>query len=306
MNESRSKRIFWYTRRGTVVRGPYPAGQITRYILLGRIRDPDEIRCDEDDWQPLDCYPELIPDVMKLPPTEESREKLLMARMREDERRPLDQRDAVAVAQALERRGGHERRREETEEERRYRELKYQVSHSFRSSGQLYRYPIIFTVLVMLGFAIGYALERSKPDVVAPDCAAGPRPGVNWSNCNLSGLQLVRAELIGAQMQSVRLDSAQLADAQLIGADMKYTSLNLSDLRRADLSHARLVGSTLRGTDLRDARLRGADLSYANLSGALVEGADFTGAVLDHAIWIDQKLCGADSLGVCKRYRVSR
>lgn len=302
MIEPKAKRVFWYTRRGSVVRGPYPAGQISRYILLGRIREADELRCDGGEWQALDNYPELIPEVMKLPPTEENRQKLLMARMREDERRPLDRRDTrAASAEALERRGGHERRRKETEEERRYRELKYQLSHRSRSTAHLYRYPVIFTVIVMLGFVLSYALERIEPEVAPPDCAAGPRPGVNWNNCNLSGLRSERAELIGAQMRNVRLDSAQLSGAQLVGADMEYTSLNLSNLQRADLSHARLVGVTMRGTDLRGARLLDADLSYANLSGARIEGADFSGAVLDHAIWIDQKPCGPNSRGVCRQ-----
>lgn len=304
--EPKAKRVLWYTRRGNVVRGPYPAGQISRYILLGRIRETDELRCDGGEWQALDRYPELIPDVMKLPPTEENRQKLLMARMREDERRPLDRRDTrAASAEALERRGGHERRRKETDEERRYRELKYQLSHAPRSTAHLYRYPVVFTVIVMLGFVLGYAMERMKPEVAPPDCAAGPRPGVNWNNCNLSGMRSERAELVGAQMHNVRLDSAQLPGAQLVGADMEYTSLNLSNLQSADLSHARLVGVTMRGTDLRGARLLKADLSYANLSGAHIEGADFSGAVLDHAIWIDDKPCGPNSLGACKRYRVS-
>jgi uncharacterized protein YjbI with pentapeptide repeats len=169
---------------------------------------------------------------------------------------------------------------------------------------QLYRYPIVFSVIVLLGFVISYTLERIEPEVVPPDCAASPRPGVNWNNCNLSGLRSEGAELVGANMHNVRLDSAQLPGAQLMGADMEYTSLNLSNLQRADLSHARLVGVTLRGTDLRQARLLGADLSYANLSGARIEGADFSGAVLDHAIWVDQKPCAPASLGSCRRYRV--
>ena len=305
MTESRQKRIFWYTRRGSVVRGPYPAGQISRYVLLGRIRETDELRCDGGDWQLLGNYPDLIPEVMKLPPSEENRQKLLMARMREDERRPLDRRDTgpAATAENLERRGGHERRRKETEEERRYRELKYELSHTHQSTGHLYRYPVIFSVIVILGFVLSYALQQIEPDEVPPDCAASPRPGVNWNNCNLSGLQSERADLVGARMHNVRLDAAQLPDAQLVGADMEYTSLNLGNLQRADLSHARLVGVTLRGTDLRDASFAGADLSYANLSDARVEGADFTGAILDHAIWIDRQPCVPPSLGVCRRYR---
>src|SRR3569623_1333074 len=36
----------WYVRRGDEVKGPYPSGLITRYVLLGRVRANDEVRID--------------------------------------------------------------------------------------------------------------------------------------------------------------------------------------------------------------------------------------------------------------------
>ena len=76
MSSEKSHRILWHTRRDGVVRGPYPDKQISRYILLGRICKDDELRPDNGSWAPMSAYPELIPEVMKLPPTEENLQKL--------------------------------------------------------------------------------------------------------------------------------------------------------------------------------------------------------------------------------------
>jgi len=40
----------WYTRRGSEVKGPFPIGQIRRYVLLGRIRETDEVSTDGETW----------------------------------------------------------------------------------------------------------------------------------------------------------------------------------------------------------------------------------------------------------------
>jgi hypothetical protein len=81
MKTAKSHRVLWSTRRYGIVRGPYPGKQVSRYILLGRICENDELKPDDGDWASLSAYPELIPEVMKLPPSEENLQKLLMARM---------------------------------------------------------------------------------------------------------------------------------------------------------------------------------------------------------------------------------
>jgi len=306
MKTAKLPRVLWFTRRGGVVRGPYPRKQVSRYILLGRICESDELKPDDGDWASLSTYPELIPDVMKLPPNEENLQKLLMARMHEDERQPSDRRERAPNPPSAElgkKRSGGERRREETDEELRHRLLRYQLSHGAQRSRNLYRYPLVASVLVFLGLALSYALEQTGPEPVLSDCAAKAQPGVNWNNCNQAGLIANNADLVGALISNAHMDTAQLSGAKLAGVNFEYSSLNLSNLRQADLSHARLVGVTLRGADLRNSSLVQADLSYANLSGASIEGANFTGAILGNAIWVDQLPCLPESVGVCKRYR---
>lgn len=305
MSDKPHKREFWYTRRNGVVRGPYPEKQISRYILMGRICELDELRAENGAWAALNQYPQLIPAVMQLPPSDENRQKLIVARLHEDERRPRDRRELQGPLsrEIDERRSGVERRRPETQEALRFRELKYQVSHTPAGKGQLYRYPLVFAALVLLGFILSLLLEKGQPDVPAPDCAASPRPGVNWNHCNLSGLDSRRANLVGAHMRNARLDAANLSGAALAGADLEYSSINLSDFSGADLSHASLVGMTARGADLRNTRFKNANLAYANLSDARLEGADLSGADLSNTIWIDRKPCLAGSVGACKRAR---
>lgn len=308
MSDTKHKRRFWYTRRDGVVRGPYPEKQISRYILLGRICEIDELRPENGAWATLKQYPQLIPEVMQLPPTDENLQKLVVARLHEDERRPRDRREAQGTVSRdiLDRRSGTDRRRPEPEEVMRFRELKYQVSHTRPSNAHQYRYPLVFAAIVLLGFVLSLLLEKTRPDFPVPDCAAGHRPGVNWNHCNLSGLDSERANLVGAHIRNARLDAANLRGASLTGADLEYSSINLSDFSGADLSHASLVGTTARGADLRNARFKNANLAYANLSDARLEGADLSGADLSNAIWIDRKPCLAGSVGACKRAGPSR
>ncbi len=299
------RRTLWYTRRDGVVRGPYPDRQISRYILLGRIRAHDEVCPEGGDWAPLAHHAELVPEVMTLPPTEENLQKLLMARMRADERQPRDRRDQQAPPspQIRNRRSGKDRRRGEEADALCYRELRAAAAQAKQRNQGLYRYPLTLAALVIAGLGLSYLLNRVQPPPVPPDCEAGARPGVNWNGCNLIGQQYPSADLVGANLRNVRLDAADLSGATMTGVDLQYASLNGGRLRNVDLSHARLVGVAAHGADLRFAHLNYANLAYANLSDARLEGADLTGADLSHAIWVDHRPCLAGSVGGCNQPR---
>ena len=55
----------WYLRSHGQVKGPFPAGLVSRYILLGRINDGDEVSSDGNEWIVIRDVPELIPQVLK-------------------------------------------------------------------------------------------------------------------------------------------------------------------------------------------------------------------------------------------------
>lgn len=130
-----SNKQLWYTRRDKEVRGPFPAGLITRYILLGRIIEEDELSVDQVSWQSVSEMPELIPEEMKLDLSiPENQEKLRIARMREDEREATDRRSKQSDGNSAgnHKRSGVDRRKNEPSEVWRHREIKDQLLASLR------------------------------------------------------------------------------------------------------------------------------------------------------------------------------
>lgn len=292
----------WYTRRDGHVRGPFPQRQISHCILLGRIRDDDELSTDRESWLPLRELPQLVPEVMKNVVTDEDRQRLEAARRRADERRGGDRRLGSERLQADngERRRASDRRDEEDEEMLRHRELRRNVLDEGRaadgvSCGRQCRY--LFLTLAVLAVVFSVFTPDSAPS--GADCAAAPAPKVIWNNCKLSGLVAEQADLRGARARNMDLTGARLVGARLTGADLAYTLLHLADLRYSDLGGAQLTGAGLRAADLRGARLVGVDLSYADLREARLEGADLSMARLGNTLWIDGRVCAPSSVGQC-------
>ncbi|WP_455220699.1 hypothetical protein [Kaarinaea lacus] len=145
----------WYTRRDKEIRGPFPAGQITRYILLGRIVETDQLSADQISWQSVSELPELIPDELKLDLNiPENQEKLRIARMREDEREAGDRREKQQKNHAKENnnhvsRGG-DRRSSESSDILRHREIKTQLLESLREKNKQDYIPRILGLMFVL------------------------------------------------------------------------------------------------------------------------------------------------------------
>jgi hypothetical protein len=102
----------WYSRREGVVRGPFSAVEITRYLLLGRIRLADELSTDKTVWSPANHFSEMLPlEVTKLESWDDY-QKLLEARFQVDERKAERrcQHDHYSESVNLERRHGKDRR----------------------------------------------------------------------------------------------------------------------------------------------------------------------------------------------------
>ena len=91
-----TQRHLWYVRKGGQTNGPFPPGKIAREILLGRLRKKDEVSADREHWQHPSAVPQLVPEVMKHTDTEQGRQFLLLARLREDERQHERRRAAYA------------------------------------------------------------------------------------------------------------------------------------------------------------------------------------------------------------------
>ncbi len=276
----------WYIRRGRQVKGPFPAGQISQYLVLGRMVLTDEVSQDRETWRPVGSVPDLVPEVLRADPDDpEARERLEAARRWADERRGAD---------AGPWSGGERRAGAAAVHPRPVPAGEGRVSGSWQRLVALGAGAAIMALAVWLGVTL-----PSANLVSVARCDAPPAPGVNWSYCRLSGLQAPEARLNGALLNSVELNGARLTGADLREADLSYADLSNARLVRADLAGARLKGASLRGADLAGADLRGADLSYADLGQARLEGALLEGARLDHAVWTDGRRCRQDSRGTC-------
>lgn len=299
-----AKRL-WYTRRGGQVRGPFPAGLVSRYILLGRVHEGDELSADREEWQPLSAFPQLLPSVFRGPGAQadedERLQRLKDARRWEDERSGMDRRDRAEGAGefAQQRRRFSDRRQPEPVELVQHRLTKVHLRSVAAPRRERYL-PQLLIALVLLGGVglLAYYYPSITPNP-ASECQAPPRPGVNWSNCALEGAALSGQDLRGALLRNANLGGADLRQTQMPGNDLSYSNLNFSDLSDAELSRAKMKGVNLRNANLANTHLTGADLSYADLTGANLEGADISGANLENAIWVDQTLCGPGSIGQC-------
>jgi len=164
MTDKMKNNQLWYTRRDREIRGPFPAGLITRYILLGRVREEDEISTDQISWQSVKDSPDLIPDEMKLDLSkEENREKLRIARMREDEREIGDRRAqqiAIESEKYKNKRSGVERRGDESADEIRHRELKTRLLQTLRREEQRNYIPRLAGLMLVLAAIILFAFSH--------------------------------------------------------------------------------------------------------------------------------------------------
>jgi uncharacterized protein YjbI with pentapeptide repeats len=91
------------------------------------------------------------------------------------------------------------------------------------------------------------------------------------------------SQLISTPHPVIRLSGANLTRAYLRGADLNKADLQGVGLSEADLSGATLVKVDLSGANLSDAHLNYATLVEADLSGANLSGADLQGAGLERA-----------------------
>lgn len=287
--------MLWYVRNENKVIGPFPTGQIQQAILLGRISAQAEVSQDKEEWRPLRLCPQLIPDVLKGDVNDEHvRERLAAARRWADERR-YERR----VGDDDPARKGPGRRLQESYVTLGYRDHRESVARTLQPARERVVAVMLF-VVILLG-AGGYAAFHWVPQQPStPQCNAKAAPGINWRECNKTGMQLLNTDLSHAELNSTNLQGANLFGSQFRQADVSYADLSNSNLSFTDFQHARLKGANLRAADLSQADFSGADLSYADLQDAKLVDTDFGKANLSHAIWINGQTCLAESIGVCR------
>jgi pentapeptide repeat protein len=291
-----TERRLWFVRRNGEIRGPFLTAQITRNILLGRLRPDDELSPDEQSWQPVSKHKELYPDVMNETPVDEK--KLELAKVQVDERVIEQRRHKENMAQ--ERRRTRERRGTESEAMLVHRKNRKTLNESYKnklSRPKLPTFSIVFLIVVIVVF--GFVLKPEKQKSLI-DCSLPASAGVNWRNCHFIKLNAENQNLNSAILTDAILNESNLLGVNLSNSDIAYAEIRASDLSYANLEGARLIGANLKQTDLRYANLKDADLSYADLSGALLAGANMSNAQFDNTIWTDGQICKKGSVGSCQ------
>lgn len=299
MSERHRDHRLWYTRREGRVRGPFPEPVIESHILLGRLREDDQLSRDREDWKQLSQLPDLIPEVMRRVVTDEDRARLEQARLHADER-VADRRDNSTDWDGPNRRRDDRRRAEPKQVVHHRRAWSAMRRELYGDKRPLARPMLGIALVVAVAIGLFVWFVPTQYETSLPDCSADAAPGVNWSYCHLEGLQAQGADLRGANLANANLTGADLERSRLRAGDLSYANLGAANLRGADLAEARLTGAVLSRANLDQTDLRSADLSYANLLGARLERADLSRAVLAQAIWVDGKLCSPDSVGTCR------
>ena len=138
----------------------------------------------------------------------------------------------------------------------------------------------LLTISYTLSGATYTVTSGLTQDILDISGQAHPYSGPNLSSfVNIPYAELYRADLTGAELVRADLFSANLARADLTGANLYRANLNLTNMRGADL-----IGANLFGAEFYFAILTGADLTGADL-----EAASFVST----AIWTNSNLYGA-------------
>ena len=281
----------WYIRSQTdgEVRGPFPGGQISQEMLLGRHKLDDEVSHDKEEWLRIREVPELLPEIFTENRDDPNfKNRLAAARRWADERRGVADIDEQSERRASE--------SYESEEIKRLHRLAMQAKKKSSPMATFVQLSFVFLAIVIV---VVLAFQYSPEDKNASDCSAPATQGVNWSGCNLSGAQLLKEKLIAANLMNTNLQTANLYESDLSHANLKFSQLHLSNAKYVNFTKANLTGASFMGADLSGAIFSQADLSYANFRDANITSTDFSQARLDNAIWIDGRICGTNSIGSC-------
>ncbi|WP_084760462.1 pentapeptide repeat-containing protein [Nocardia mangyaensis] len=109
---------------------------------------------------------------------------------------------------------------------------------------------------------------------------------LDFSGADLSGLSLIEAWFMGADLSDVRLADADLYRAWLNSARLDRAVLDGADIRKVEARGCSAVGAKIRGSDVRsavleDSDLRDADFSGSDLRQASLDDSDLRNARLD-------------------------
>jgi len=121
---------------------------------------------------------------------------------------------------------------------------------------------------------------------------------IDWSNCNLFGLDLSNRELSDATLVRSNLYLADLHNTNLSGADLSYSQIYKADISDTNFTYANLSYANFCGANNPLFDFTGADLSYAAFDNAFLINATLTGAIIKHTNFYNSTLANVDLSGM--------
>lgn len=119
---------------------------------------------------------------------------------------------------------------------------------------------------------------------------------INLVGADLNGANLIDAELSAADLRNANLGGAKLTRANLRSVNLQGANLSGANLDHAHLHEANLKGANLSGTSLCDAILYEADLKEVNLCEASLRNANLIRASMSRVYAPKTKFNGASLL----------
>jgi len=290
----------WYIRKKDKTTGPFPSGQISQLLVVGRLSIDDEVSHDKEKWTVIKDIPSLIPDVLTDANGENTEpgqaERLAAARRWADERRE-ERRDENPKTPGRSSKG---RRSSENRQDIEYRNRRESIYKQFRERPQRAFSTLVIFIVVIIAVVWGSFNYSPLVLIDEPDCTEAARKGVNWRNCNKHLLIAIRADISESNLHSAILRNANLFASNFSKTRMDYINLSGANLSYAVFEKANLKGASLNNTDLQYANFSSANLTYVDFSGANILNAKFDKADLTNAIWINGENCQKGSIGYCK------
>ncbi|MDJ0554526.1 MAG: pentapeptide repeat-containing protein [Microcoleaceae cyanobacterium MO_207.B10] len=114
------------------------------------------------------------------------------------------------------------------------------------------------------------------------------------SKANMPNSILTKADLSSAKLIETNLHQANLKEASFTGADLGSADLSEANLRRAHLSKVKAEGASFQSSNLSESNWQGANLSGANFSRANLKKADLSLAQLTNANFRNAQLENAN------------
>jgi uncharacterized protein YjbI with pentapeptide repeats len=106
---------------------------------------------------------------------------------------------------------------------------------------------------------------------------------VEFESCNLTGINLVRGQMIHTRFDRSKMLLAQFAQTKFTACAFHDCGLEQVDFSGADLRHVLFEGCNLSQARFFGANLHGADLRKSNLTELGVTAHDLRGAIVDAA-----------------------